>query len=152
MGYSTAMPLPGPALALDVGTRTIGLAISDAGRGHRFPVRTLTRRSVAKDAAELARITAERGVTALVVGLPRGLDGAEGRSARLARQVGEALAALTGLPLHYQDEQYTTLEAEERLRAAGLDARHQRPVIDQAAAMVILEDWLAARPPEGERA
>lgn len=134
---------PGPVIGLDVGTRTIGVAVSDITRRHRFPVKTLERRSVAKDCAALAQIVAERKVTALVVGLPRGLDGQEGRSARLARQIGEALAAATGLPLHYQDEQYTTVEAGDRLKDAGMDSRSQRAVIDQAAAMVILEDWLA---------
>ncbi len=142
------MPLPGPVLVLDVGSRNIGIAISDASRTHSFPVRTLERRSVVKDGEVLARLVAERGVTALVVGLPRDLNGDEGRSARLARQIAEEVVRRTQLPLSYQDEQYTTVEAQSRLSAGGLGSRQQRGVIDQAAAMVILEDWLRA---EGQR-
>ena len=72
------------------------------------------------------------------------LEGNEGRSARLARQVGEALGARTGLPIHYQDERYSTVEASRRLSEQCLSARDQRAVIDQAAAAVILQDWLDA--------
>ena len=132
-------------LSLDVGTRTIGLARSDAGRRFVFPERTLARRSVQKDVAELAGLCRAHAVRQLVVGLPTGLAGEETRSTRLARQVGEALALQTGLPLDWMDEQYTTVEAERRLLDAGLDGRARRPVVDQEAAVVILEDWLGKR-------
>jgi putative Holliday junction resolvase len=78
----------------------------------------------------------------VVVGLPLEEDGTAGRAVRLARQVGDALGALTGLPVHYQDERYSTLEASQRLSQQGLSSRQQREIIDQAAAAVILEDWL----------
>ncbi len=77
--------------------------------------------------------------------LPYELDGAEGRSARLARQIGVALGARTGLPIHYQDERYSTVEASRKLTEQGLNSRQQRSVIDQAAAAVILQDWLDAQ-------
>lgn len=134
---------PGVVLSLDVGTRTIGLARSDAARRFVFPERTLARRSVRKDVEELTALCRAQGVRQLVVGLPLGLDGEETRSTRLARQVGEALALQTGLPIDWMDEQYTTLEAERRLIDAGLDGHARRPVVDQQAAAVILEDWLA---------
>lgn len=135
----------GVVLSLDVGTRTIGLARSDAARRFVFPERTLARRSVQKDVAELAALCRTYAVRQLVVGLPLGLDGEETRSTRLARQVGEALALQTGLSIDWMDEQYTTLEAERRLLDAGLDGRARRPVVDQEAAAVILEDWLEKR-------
>ena len=78
----------------------------------------------------------------VVVGLPYELDGAEGRSARLARQVGEALGDASGVPIHYQDERYSTVVAEERLRMAGHNAQRRKETIDQAAAAVILGDYL----------
>ena len=127
-------------LGLDVGTKTIGVA---RARGRMaFPVTTLRRKSVRHDTEQLYQICRKNGVTAVVVGLPLELDGGEGRSARLARQIGEALAARTGLPVHYQDERYSTVEASRRLTEQGLSARQQRSVIDQAAAAVILQDWI----------
>lgn len=142
------MSHPGPVLALDVGTRTIGLARTDPSRRFVFVDPTLARRSVARDAAALVEIVRRHGVTQLVVGLPVGEPGAEEpRGVRLARQVGEALAAATGLPLAWVDEGYTTVEAHARLRDAGLDERARRGIIDGHAAAVILEQWLAPPAP-----
>lgn len=132
-------------LGLDVGTRTIGVARADLRAAFPSPVCTLARKGVRPDVARLVELCRTHAVTELVVGLPYELDGGEGRSARLARQVGDALAEATGLPVHYQDERYSTVDATEQLRAAGLDSRRQREVIDQAAAMVILNAWFAAR-------
>jgi putative Holliday junction resolvase len=81
----------------------------------------------------------------VVVGLPYELDDAEGRAARLARQVGEALQAATNLRVVYQDERYSTVVAEERLKAAGLDGYQRKQRIDQAAAAIILGDFLATQ-------
>ncbi|MFZ5480991.1 MAG: Holliday junction resolvase RuvX [Myxococcota bacterium] len=133
----------GPVLALDVGTQVIGVAVSDPGRRFVFPVHTLARRSVAKDTDALARLCREKGVTQLVVGLALDEAGHEGRVAKLARQVGDALAAKTGLPLAYVDERYTTAEARQRLDEGGVPRGLQRAVVDQQAAMVMLEEWLA---------
>lgn len=130
-------------LALDVGTRTIGVARADTLARLPSPLLTLSRKGVKQDCARLARICQEQQVVEVVVGLPLELDGGEGRSVRLARQVGDALAELTGLPVHYQDERYSTVEASRRLQQAGYSAREQKERIDQAAASVILEDWLS---------
>ncbi|MFT4974851.1 MAG: putative Holliday junction resolvase [Myxococcota bacterium] len=133
-------------LSLDVGTKTIGVARAYTdGPRIATPMTTLKRRSVKKDAAALAILCTKHSAAAIVVGLPLEEDGNEGRAVRLARQVGDALGALTGLPIHYQDERYSTLEASRRLSEQGLDTRRQRSVIDQAAAAVILEDWLVAQ-------
>ncbi|MCB9779679.1 MAG: Holliday junction resolvase RuvX [Alphaproteobacteria bacterium] len=132
-------------LALDVGTKTIGVARCDDAVGFVSPLCTLARKGVKTDSARVEELCRQHTAVAVVVGMPYELDGAEGRSARLARQVGEAVAERTGLPVHYQDERFSTVEATERLRAAGHDSRAQRAIIDQAAAAVILEDWLAAR-------
>jgi putative Holliday junction resolvase len=134
----------GSVLALDVGTKTIGLAGTDPMRMMALPLHTLARQSVVKDADALALLCKQRRVSQLVVGLPLELDGTEGRSARLARQVGDALAQRTALPLAYVDERFSTVEAKNRLREAGLNERQQRSVVDAAAAAVILEDWMAA--------
>jgi putative Holliday junction resolvase len=133
----------GAVLSLDVGTKTIGVAVTDAGRRLVFPDRTLQRRGVAKDAAAVAELCRGRSVTQVVVGLPLTPDGGEGRSARLARQVAEAVGTATGLPVAMQDERYSTVEADFRLAEAGADSRARRGIVDAHAAAVILEDWLA---------
>ncbi len=144
------MAFPGPVLALDVGTAKIGVAVSDAARRMAFPVTTLQRQSVAKDCTALAVTVRERGVTALVVGLPERSE----RITHLARQLGTALAERTGLPLHFIDEGFTSSEARLRIEEAGL----LRSTVDAHAAALILEAWLAAqaepeavppRPPTG---
>lgn len=132
----------GVTLALDVGTKTIGVAIAE--RGIVLPVCTLARRSVVKDAAQVRELCVKRKVTEVVVGLPYELDGTETRSARLARQVGDAVAA-AGMAVHYQDERFTTVEAIERLGAAGVYGSQRKAAVDQVAAVVILEEWLKAR-------
>ena len=129
-------------IGLDVGTKTIGVARAHVGLNHCRPWFTVSREGLKKDIPRLcARVAQEGDVEGWVVGLPFELDGSEARSARLARQVGEALAAL-GLPVYYQDERFSSLEAERRLHEQGVNTRRQRDVIDQAAAAVILEDWL----------
>ena len=135
----TPVAFPGPVLALDVGTAKVGVAITDAARRMAFPVSTLPRQSVARDAAALARIVRDRGVTALVVGIPEASD----RIAHLARQLGQALAERTGLALHFVDEGYSSSEARLRIEATG----QLRTTVDAHAAAIILETWLAAQAP-----
>lgn len=132
------MPHPGAILALDVGSAKIGIAVSDPSRRIASPVRLYLRQSVVRDAAALAAIARERAATAIVVGLPP----AGTRPERLARQVGEALAAASGLPTHYQDERFTSIEARRRLDEAG----GPRAAVDEMAAVIILEDWMRANP------
>ena len=105
----------GRAIGLDVGTKTIGVAISDPMGWFAQPVLTLSRRGVKKDVAALAPMCRDREVATIIVGLPLELDGTEARSARLARQVGDALAAEMELPVVYVDERYSSVEAERRL-------------------------------------
>jgi putative Holliday junction resolvase len=113
----------------------------------------VARQGVQKDVERLVALMDGRGVDAIVVGLPYELDGAEERSARLARQVGDALAARAGLPVTYVDERFTSVEASRLLIASGARRKKRKEVIDQAAAMLILQsfldhgDWSAAKPP-----
>jgi putative Holliday junction resolvase len=130
------------ALGLDVGTKTIGVAVSDGLGMLAHPVCTVSRQGVRKDCEALARIVQERGAGVLIVGMPFELDGSEERSARLARQVGEELADRTGLPVHYVDERYSSVDAERRLIAAGVSRGRRKEIIDQAAAVGILQGWL----------
>ena len=132
-------------LSLDVGTKGIGIAKGYLQEQMVFPVCTLSRQSVKKDAKKLAEMCVKEGIDHVVVGLPLLADGTEGRSARLARQVGDALHELTELPVDYEDERDSSIEASSRLHQAGKNTKQQRDVIDQAAAIVILERWLRNR-------
>ena len=133
---------PGTLIALDVGTKTIGLAVCDPLRILARPLSTLARKGVRQDVARLLPILEAHEVVGLVVGLPLGLDGAENRSTRLARQVGDALAQASGLPLAYHDERFSSVEAERRLLAQDMSRRKRKQRIDQAAATVILQDFM----------
>jgi putative Holliday junction resolvase len=132
-------------LVLDVGTKGIGVAKGYMENHMIFPVYTLSRKSVKKDASLLAELCTKEGIDHLVVGLPLLADGSEGRSARLARQVGDALKERTGISVDYEDESDSSIEAAERLQQAGRNNKEQRSVIDQEAAVVILERWFSSQ-------
>lgn len=121
-------------LALDVGDRRIGLAVGDDAHGLSRPLRTLARRSVAKDLAELARVARDEQIDALVIGLPLTLRGQEGHQAERVRRFAAAAEKL-GLPVRLYDERHTSSEAELR---GSRD-------IDAGAATILLEDFLAQR-------
>ncbi len=131
-------------LAIDHGTKKLGLAFSDeleilASPFEVWPQegdRTLDR---------LARLCREEGVQALCLGLPRHKDGAESATAPAARAFGEALAARTGLPLRFVNEHLTSAEAERMLRERGVKPEKRKLLLDAAAAAVILGELLAER-------
>jgi len=121
-------------LALDIGDRRIGLAVGDDTHGLSRPLRTLVRRSVVKDLAELERIARDEQIDALVIGLPLTLRGEEGHQAERVRRFATAAEKL-GLPVRLYDERHTSTEAE--IRGAS--------DIDAGAATILLEDFLAQR-------
>ena len=131
-----------PVLAIDHGDARIGLAATDPLGIAAHPVETIHRQSV--DPIErIAAIVAERQVQHILLGLPLRLDGSEGSSAEKVRAFGAQLtAALPGIPLEYVDERLSTVAASEKLRQAGRPAKRQKDIIDQAAALEILNDWL----------
>ncbi len=137
------MTAPGRVLAVDLGQRRTGLAISDALRLLASPHLTLDKeRSTSDRVRRIARLCAELSVTRVLVGLPLHLNGHEGDSARAAREFAQRLGERTGLPVELVDERLTTVTAHERLGEAGVRARDRRGVIDQAAAAVLLQEWL----------
>lgn len=133
-------------LCLDVGTKTIGVARGTRESGLASPLMTLSRQSVKKDSHRINAICLEQQVQLVVVGLPLMLDGTEGRAVRLARQIGEALKAHGKYVVVYQDERFSTIEAERRLIQTGKSAKKRKLAIDQAAAAVILEQWFLDNP------
>ncbi|HVE82362.1 MAG TPA: Holliday junction resolvase RuvX [Myxococcales bacterium] len=133
------------AMGLDVGTKTVGVAVSDELGMTAQALTTLRRTNGRADLEALAGLAAERGATHLVVGLPRNMDGSEGPSAALARSLGDRLAERTGLPVTYWDERLTTREAQRALLEADVSRARRRKVIDQVAAALILQGWLDAQ-------
>jgi putative Holliday junction resolvase len=135
---------PGRVLGLDLGQARIGVAISDPDRRVAVPLGTV-RTGAPADVKALAAMAREHGVLEVVVGLPLTMSGAAGEAAGLATRFAEALRAVLGLPVHLQDERLSTVEAERRLREAGRTGRARREVVDEHAAVVILQTWLDAR-------
>jgi putative Holliday junction resolvase len=130
----------GVRMAIDVGTVRVGLAASDPDGMMAFPAGTVQRSPAA--VAEVASVIAERGATSVYVGLPRTLAGGEGASAADARAFAEELSERTDAVVRLVDERFSTATASGAMRAAGRNAKQQRAVIDQAAAVVILESAL----------
>lgn len=139
------------ALALDVGSKTIGLAMTDEARIAAHPLTVLARVGHSGDAAAVAAVVAEHGVSDVVVGMPFELSGKRGhRARRVAEFVAVLRAALpAGIALHEQDERFSTAEAERALISADVPRAQRRGVIDRHAAAVILQAWLDAQRPRG---
>lgn len=134
-----------PVLAIDHGDARIGLAATDLLGIAAHPVETI-RRNTTDPIERITAIVAERQVQHILLGLPLRLDGSEGPSAKKVRAFGDQLAAaLPDLPLEYVDERLSTVAAAEKLRQAGRPAKRQKDIIDQAAALEILNDWLNER-------
>jgi putative pre-16S rRNA nuclease len=136
----------GVRIAIDVGSVRVGVACSDPDGVLASPVATLRRDAKrGSDLDEIVRIADEREAVEVVVGLPRSLSGAEGPAAATARDFAAALASrVQPIPVRLYDERLTTVDATRRLRAAEVAGRRQRAVIDQAAAVVLLEAVLDA--------
>jgi putative holliday junction resolvase len=137
-------------LGLDYGTRRVGAALSDPGRTIAFPVEVYALRGVKHDAEHYRELVAENEVERVVIGLPLHTSGHEGALAALARTFGDWLAAVTGRPVVYYDERYSTIEAEQRLIDAGLTRQKRKALRDQLAAQIMLQGFLDAGCPETE--
>jgi len=133
---------PHPALGIDYGAARIGVAATDEFGIMAHPVETVPvdgGRSIAR----IAELAAMRKIKTLVVGLPLRLDGTEGSSAENVRRFAKELSnALPVLPMVFVDETYTTQTASEKLREAGKKAHKQKGIIDQVAAVEILNLWM----------
>ncbi|MEO7234407.1 MAG: Holliday junction resolvase RuvX [Lapillicoccus sp.] len=144
------MVRPGVRLGVDVGSVRVGLAASDPAGIFATPVATLARDTTDghTDVVRIAETAREVDAVEIVVGLPRLLSGAEGEAARLARAYAlDLAAAVAPVPVRLVDERLTTVDAHRRLRESGVAGRSQRDVVDQTAAVLILQSAL-----DGERA
>ncbi|MGI8678666.1 MAG: Holliday junction resolvase RuvX [Jatrophihabitans sp.] len=141
----TSADTPGIWIAVDVGTVRVGVARSDPRGVLALPVVTLARDPRRnRDLADLAELVSEYEAVGVVVGLPRTLTNQEGKSAQMARSYGAALAErITPVPVAYLDERLTTVSAQRKLADGGVRSRAGRAVIDQVAAVELLQQWLA---------
>lgn len=137
-------------MGLDVGSKTVGVAISDELGWTAQGITTVRRSNLKADLAELARLCTEYTVSKLIVGLPLNMNGSEGPSAEEARKLGDRLAAETALPVIYWDERLTTTAANRMLIEADVSRKKRKAVVDQVAATFILQGWLDSQPRSDE--
>lgn len=133
-------------MGLDVGSKTVGIAISDELGLTAQPITTVRRTNKKADLEALQRLIDDNGVTHLVVGLPLNMNGTEGPRAGESRKLGDALAEQSNLPAIYWDERLTSVAAEKSLIEADVSRKKRKDVIDQVAACLILQGWLDAQP------
>ena len=135
----------GRYLGIDVGAVRVGVAVCDPGGVLATPLVTVPRDiDGGSDLRAIAGLVGEHEAVGVVVGLPRTLAGREGPAAEAARAFADALAGVLDVPVELSDERLTTVVATQQLRERGVKGRKQRAVVDQAAAVAILQGWLDA--------
>ena len=140
--FHGALPPGARLIGIDVGTKTLGLALSDVTRTIASPLETILRKKFAIDAARLLHLAGEHRIGGFVVGLPANLDASEGPRAQSTRAFARNLARLTPLPILLWDERLSTVEAERVLIAADASRKRRAEVIDKVAATIILQTAL----------
>jgi putative Holliday junction resolvase len=136
------LPARGALIGLDLGTKTIGVAVSDPDRRIATAVETVARKAFTADAQRVLALAAERNVVGFVLGLPINMDGSEGPRAQSTRAFARNLAKMTNLPIALWDERLSTAAVERELIAADVSRAKRAAVIDQHAAMFILQGAL----------
>jgi putative Holliday junction resolvase len=139
---ATHWPPRGALIGLDLGTKTIGVAVSDPDRRLATGVETIQRKAFKQDAARLLAIAAERRAVGLVLGLPINMDGSEGPRAQSTRAFARNLAGLTPLPIGLWDERLSTSAVERELIGMDVSRARRAEVIDEHAAIFILQGAL----------
>jgi putative Holliday junction resolvase len=142
MEAAALLPARGGLIGLDLGTKTIGVAVSDPDRRLATLVETVARKQFKPDAARLIELAAERRAIGFVLGLPINMDGSEGPRAQSTRAFARNFAALTKLPIALWDERLSTAAVERELIDADVSRARRKAVIDQHAATYILQGAL----------
>jgi putative Holliday junction resolvase len=132
----------GRVLALDLGKKRIGLAISDGLGITAQGLATLHRRNKRTDLAALAALIKDRGVTQILMGNPLNMSGAEGRQSQWTQEFAAALEKHTGLPVKLWDERLTTAEASRVLRESGIGIEKRAAAVDRLSAVILLQSYL----------
>lgn len=142
--FRAALPGGGVLLGLDLGTKTLGTALCDAGWRFASPGKTLKRGKFGADSALLKALCGERAVAGIVIGLPLNMDASEGPRAQSSRAYARNLAASLGLPVLLWDERWSTADAERGLIGQDMSRAKRAERIDSAAAAVILQGAIDA--------
>jgi putative Holliday junction resolvase len=140
--FHAALPRFGALAGLDLGTQTIGVALSDPLRQVASPIRTIRRKKFTLDATALEEILAARDVAGIVLGLPLNMDGSEGPRCQSTRAFARNMAARIALPIGFWDERLSTVAAERALLEADTSRKRRGEVIDHVAASYILQGAL----------
>ncbi|MBI1494492.1 Holliday junction resolvase RuvX [Halocynthiibacter styelae] len=140
--FFAALPRDRAIMGLDLGTKTIGLAVSDRLLTISSPLETIKRKKFGIDAAKLLEIAGAKEIGGFILGLPLNMDGTEGPRCQATRAFARNLMGLTDLPIGFQDERLSTVEAERVLIAADTSRKRRSEVIDYVAAGVILQQAL----------
>lgn len=140
--FRVVLPPAGALCGLDLGTKTIGVAVSDRMRSVASPLSTIRREKFTTDAAALLEIIAARSLAGIVLGLPRNMDGSEGPRAQSTRAFARNLARICPLPIAFWDERLSTVAAERALLEADTSRKRRAEVIDHVAAGYILQGAL----------
>jgi putative Holliday junction resolvase len=140
--FAPHLPRLGGVAGLDLGTKTIGVAVSDRMRSVASPLSTIRREKFTLDVAALLKITTEREIVGLVLGLPMNMDGSEGPRCQSTRAFARNLEKLTDLPITFWDERLSTVAAERAMLEADMSRKRRAEVIDHVAAGFILQGAL----------
>jgi len=140
--FNAALTPMRPIIGLDLGTVTIGLAVSDTFLGVASPLETIRRKKFGLDAARLLNVMEKRQICGLVLGLPRNMDGSEGPRCQATRAFARNLEKLWAGPITYWDERLSTVAAERVLLEADTSRKRRAEVIDHVAAGFILQGLL----------
>ncbi|MBX2855547.1 MAG: Holliday junction resolvase RuvX [Rhodobacteraceae bacterium] len=140
--FAAALPGPGPLVGLDLGTKTLGVALSDALRQIASPLQTIRRKRFGLDVERLFALVEGRGPRGLVIGLPANMDGSEGPRAQSTRAFARNLSQKTELPMLMWDERLSTVAVERTLIAADVSRAKRAEVVDKMAAAYILQGAL----------
>lgn len=129
-------------MGLDLGSKTIGVAVSDTLRSVASPLKTIRRGKFTRDAEELQGLLTGRAIGGLVLGLPRNMDGSEGPRCQSTRAFARNISRLVGVPVTFWDERLSTVAAERALLEADTSRKRRAEVIDHVAAAYILQGFL----------
>lgn len=129
-------------LALDLGKKRIGLAVSDELGLTAQGLETLQRTNVREDLARLVQLIAEKNVSLILMGNPLHMSGKEGRQAQYTHEFADRLHGASGIPVEYWDERLTTVQAERVLRQSGISIAKRALAVDRLAAVILLESYL----------
>ena len=149
-GETTDFPAEGRLMGVDHGEKRVGIAVSTYERNIASPLDNYTRHGDGPDRHYFLEMIREYTIVGIVVGLPVHMSGDEGEQARRCREYGRWLQEITGLPVRFHDERFTSALAEQQLQAASLTSKKRKSRRDKLAAMHILQSYIDADDPEAK--